>query len=78
MKQSVGWKTKEKKEKKEKKKQLEVARKELPAIPKERMQSMIQAIGADQHMKEETIVGKKAQKSEKKGGKKRLRNNGKK
>ena len=77
MKQSVGWKTKEKKEKKEKKKQLEVARKELPAIPKERMQSMIQAIGADQHMKEETIVGKKAQKSEKKVGKKRLRNNGK-
>lgn len=71
MKQSVGWKTKEKKEKKEKKKQLEVAR-------KERMQSMIQAIGADQHMKEETIVGKKAQKSEKKVGKKRLRNNGKK
>ena len=78
MKQSVGWKTKEKKEKKEKKKQLEVARKELPAIPKERMQSMIQAIGADQHMKEEPIVGKKAQKSEKKVGKKRLRNNGKK
>ena len=70
MKQSVGWKTKEKKEKKEKKKQLEVARKELPAIPKERMQSMIQAIGADQHMKEET--------SEKKVGKKRLRNKGKK
>ena len=78
MKQSVGWKTKEKKEKKEKKKQLEVARKELPAIPKERMQSMIQAIGADQHMKEEAIGGKKAQKSEKKVGKKRLRNNGKK
>ena len=65
-------------EKKEKKKQREVARKELPAIPKERMQSMIQAIGADRHMKEETIVGKKAQKSEKKVGKKRLRNNGKK
>ena len=78
MKQSVGWKTKEKKEKKEKKKQAEAARKELPTIPRERMQSMIQAIGADQHMKEETIVGKKVEKSEKKVGKKRFRNKGKK